>query len=180
MKNLAKILLATMVLGAASSSAWAENPYGAIDIGQTKGSNLCTGAAAGCKDNSGAFRVALGYQFVPMMGGEVSYGYYGKASLGPAGDWKASGFAISGIGALPVGNGFSLTAKLGLAATTLDNTAAGRSTTSTNLAYGIGGRFDFNRDIALRIQYESLGDVGNSTTGTTKLNLFTAGLVARF
>jgi len=184
MKNITRILLATVLAGAASAPALADAPYGAVDIGQTTGSNLCTGAV-GCKDTAGALRVALGYQFVPQMGAEISYGAYGKASLGTLGgtvmgDWKASGFALSGIGALPLGNGFSLTAKLGIASTKLDISGTGRSATSTNLAYGVGARYDFNRDVAMRLQYETLGDVGDSNTGTTKLNLLSAGVVMRF
>ncbi len=187
MNNITRILLATVFAGAASVPALADDtPYGAVDIGQTTGSNICTGAGAvGCKNNAGALRVALGYQFVPQMGAEISYGAYGKASLGTVGgavlgDWKASGFALHGIGALPLGNGFSLTAKIGLASTKLDISGTGRSATSTNLAYGVGARYDFNRDVAMRVQYESLGDVGDANTGTSKLNLLSAGVVVRF
>ncbi len=185
MKNVAKTLLITVALGATAAPAMADGFfYGGADLGQSKASDACKGAL-NCKDNAGAFRIAGGYQFVPMMGAEVSYGYYGKASMGTAGgaalgDWKATGFQVSGIGALPLGNGFSLTAKVGIAATTLNLSGTGHSTSSTNLAYGIGARFDFNRDVGVRLQYENLGDIGDSTTGPFKVTLITAGIVAKF
>lgn len=192
MKNLAKILTAATVLGAASVPALADGFfYGAADIGQTKASNVCNGAA-GCTDTAGAIRVAGGYQFVPNMGAELSYGAYGKSSVGTvggvaAGDWKASGFEIAGIGALPLtpsgmgGSGFFVTGKVGLASTKLELTGPGKSVTNTNLAYGIGVRYDFNRDVGVRLQYESLGNVGDSTTGgASKLTLITGGVVAKF
>jgi hypothetical protein len=192
MKNLSKISLITMALGigglcTASFPAMAQEfVYGAVDIGQAKASDVCTGAGVtGCTDTSAVFRVAGGYQFVPMMGAELSYGYYGKQSLGmlgatSQGDWKASGFQFSGVGTFPLGGGFSLAAKLGIAATTLDHTASGSSVTSTNLAWGLGARYDFNRDVGVRALYESLGNVGDAATGKTKITLLTAGVVVKF
>lgn len=187
MRNPSKVLLIAAVLGAAAPPALAQSFYGAVDIGQSKAADVCTGVTgmSGCTDTSAVFRVAGGYQFVPMMGAEISYGYYGKQSLGAvgpvsAGDWKASGFELAGVGTFPVGGGFSLTAKAGIAPTTLQLTGTGRSTTTTNLAWGVGARYDFNRDVAVRAQYESLGTVGDATTGKTKLTLMTVGVIVRF
>jgi opacity protein-like surface antigen len=180
MKNLSTILLITMLWGAAGSSAMAQEfAYGAVDVGQSKASDVCTGP--GCTDTAAVLRIAGGYQFVPMLGAEVSYGYYGRQSLGgSSGDWKASGFQASGIGTFPLGKGFSLTGKLGIAATRLERTASNQSATSTNLAFGIGARYDFNRDVGVRAQYENLGDVGDASTGKTNISLITAGIIVRF
>ena len=185
MKNPSKFLLIA-VLSAAAAPALAQSFYGAVDIGQSKASDVCTGTGiSGCTDTSAVFRVAGGYQFVPMMGAEISYGYYGKQSLGAvgpvsAGDWKASGFELAGVGTFPLGNGFSLTAKAGIAPTTFQLTGASRSSTTTNLAWGFGARYDFNRDVAVRAQYESLGIVGDANTGKTKLTLITVGVIIRY
>lgn len=187
MKNMLKVLFVASVFGTAASSAMAQEFfYGAVDVGQSKASDVCTGAGVtGCTDTSAVFRVAGGYQFVPMMGAEVSYGYYGKQSQGSLGatslgDWKAGGYQVSGVGNFPLGGGFSLTAKLGFAATTLQNTASGHSATSTNLALGIGARYDFNRDVGVRALYEDLGKVGDSATGKSKISMLTAGIVFKF
>jgi hypothetical protein len=185
MKNLSKALFVAMIFGTAGSSAMAQEfLYGAIDIGQSKASDVCTGAS-GCTDTGAVFRATGGYQFVPMMGAEVSYGYYGKQSLGSLGatslgDWKASGYQVSGVFTFPLGEGFSLNAKLGIAATTLQNTASSVSANNTNLALGLGARYDFNRDSGVRMQYENLGTVGDTTTGKTKISMVTFGIVHKF
>lgn len=187
MNAVLRFLPSAGLLFALLPSATAEGFYGAVDIGQTKAADVCAPGlgGAGCTDTSAVFRIAGGYQFVPMMGAELSYGYYGKQSLGmagtvPLGDWKASGFELAGVGTFPLGGGFSLAAKIGIAPTTFEVTSANRSVTTTNLAWGLGGRYDFNRDVGVRVLYESLGTVGDATTGKTKLNLITAGIVARF
>lgn len=66
----------------------ADGYYGAVDLGQSKASDACTGNPAGvvgCKDTATAFRVVFGSQFTPMWGAEASYGAYGKASAGTLG-----------------------------------------------------------------------------------------------
>lgn len=186
MKNLSRILLTALFLGMAGSPAMAQGFfYGGVDIGQTKASDVCTGAGAGCTDTAATFRIAGNYQFVPALAAEISYGNYGKQGLGTVGgaslgDWKASGYQIAGIGSFPLGEGFFLTGKAGLAATKLEMTGTNRSATTTNLAFGVGGRYDVTRDVGVRVQYESLGNVGDSTTGKTKLSLITAGILFRF
>ena len=187
MKNPSRILLIAALLGTASFPAMAaqEYAYGAVDIGQAKAADVCTAGVTGCTDTSALFRVGVGYQFVPMMGAELSYGYYGKQSLGmlggtTRGDWKASGFELSGVGTFPLGGGFALAGKVGIAATTLNQTAANSSVTSTNLAWGVGARYDFNRDVAVRAMYESLGTVGDTASGKTKINLLTIGVAMKF
>lgn len=180
MKTTNQLFAAALVFAALATPA-AAAPYVALDIGQTKAKDACT-TAAGCQDTAGALRVALGSEFSPQFSGEVSYGAYGKASRGPGnGDWKLSGFQLAGIGALPLNDVFSFTGKVGLAATKLDITATGKSATSTNLMFGVGALIRLNTDASVRVQYESLGTVGdNNTTGTAKVSLLSAGIVYRF
>lgn len=186
MNHSTKFLLIAVALGLASAPVLADETfYGAVDIGQTKANDVCNLGGSGCTSTSAVFRVAGGYQFVNMLGAEVSYAYYGKQGLGTRagvslGDWKASGFELAGVLSLPIVDEFSLTAKVGIAPTTFELTTQGRSTTTTNLAWGLGARYDFNRDVGVRAQYESLGTVGDATTGKTKLTLITAGIVVRF
>lgn len=178
--------------------------YGALDVGQTKAGDACSTSGlpagttvTGCKDTATLYRIAGGYQFAPMWGTEISYGDYGKATLGTVnnfpgvgtftGDWKLSGLQVSGTGTFPLGNAFSLIGKLGIARTDLKLTGTGGgasvslSATSTKLAYGIGAQYDFTKSIAVRAQYEGLGTVGDTnTTGTAKVSLLSAGIVFKF
>ena len=192
MKVLNKIAVATLILGVMATPAMADGFYGALDFGQAKGKDTCTGAAeigvVGCKDTSSAYRIGGGYQYTPMWGAEISYGDYGSASLGsfmgiPLGDWETSGFQISGIGTFPLGAGFDLIGKLGIARTKLDlKTFIGTYTdTSTKLAAGIGAQYNVSNSVAIRAQYEDLGKVGDdATTGKSKITLLTAGVVFKF
>jgi opacity protein-like surface antigen len=183
-KSFAIILL----FSAAVSPAMAENFYGAIDIGQTTGKDICAGlppGAGGCEDTATLYRFAVGHQFSPMWGAEASYANYGKGSLGGlSGDWEATGLQISGTGTFPVGGKFSIIGKLGIASTDLkvtSNIPSSDSATSSKLAYGIGAQYDFTEKISGRAQYDDLGTVGdNNTTGTSKVTLLSAGLVLKF
>ena len=196
MKVLNKIAVATLILGVMATPAMADGFYGALDFGQAKGKDACTGAGAlgvvGCKDTSSAYRIGGGYQFTPMWGAEISYGDYGSASLGsfmgtPLGDWEISGIQISGTGTFPLGAGFDLIGKLGIARTKVELTyspaigGGSDSDTSTKLAAGIGAQYNVSQNVAIRAQYEDLGKVGDdATTGTSKVTLLTAGVVFKF
>jgi OOP family OmpA-OmpF porin len=195
-----KIAIAVLLSAFVATPALAENFYGALDVGQTKAGDACniTGlpagsTVAGCKDTATLYRIAGGYQFAPMWGAEVSYGAYGKASMGTAtipffgtvaaGDWQLSGLQVSGTGTFPLGDAFFLIGKLGIARTDLKLSGGGASVsaTSTKLAFGIGAQYDFTKSIAARAQYENLGTVGDTnTTGTAKVTLLSAGVVLKF
>ncbi|HAF44260.1 MAG TPA: hypothetical protein DCK83_04770 [Gallionellaceae bacterium] len=179
MKMLKKICAATLLCTATVTPVMAEGFYAALDVGQTNAKDTCTGAA-GCSDSSTALRLAGGYQFTPMWGTEVSYATYGKASLGGTfGDWETNGMQAAGIGTFPVAESFSVLGKVGVAR--IQHKAAGATSTKTNLAYGIGAQYDFSKGIAMRVQYERLGNVGDAnTTGQAKASLLSAGVLYRF
>lgn len=195
MKNNPSILCLTIALGAATAPAMADEPvyppyfqqffYAAVDIGQSRAPDVCPPGANGCNNNTAVARAGLGYQFVPNFGAELSYGYYGSQSLGVVGptslgDWRASGFELAGIGTFPISGPFALTGKIGIAPTTYERTGASRSVTTTNLAWGAGVRYSFSDNVAIRAQYEDLGNVGDLTTGQTHIRLITAGVALRF
>lgn len=194
MKINSGFLLAILVSGAAISPAMAGSLYAALDIGQTKGRDICANNPAGvtgCQDTATMYRVAGGYQLTPMWGAEASYAEYGSSNIGTGfgttGTWRANGFQVSGTGTFPIGNAFSIIGKLGVATTDFKVSASGlgasvgMNETTTKFAFGVGAKYDFTDNIAIRAQYEDLGTVGNAaTTGTTKLTILSAGLVFKF
>jgi hypothetical protein len=117
-----------------------------------------------------------------MWGAELSYGTYGKASRSvAAGDWRTSGWQASGIGTFPVWREISVIGKVGLARTDYELTASSRSATTTSLSIGVGAQYIFSQAISFRALYEDLGTVGDAnTTGTTRLTLYSAGVIFRF
>ena len=200
--NIANKIAAAVLIFGTTLSAMAGSYYGALDIGQTKAKDTCSYLSSvgtvGCEDTSTLYRIGGGYQFTPMWGTEVSYATYGKESLGtfggfPLGDWKMDGLQISGIGTLPVGAGFDLIGKVGIARTKYVlsyNPAIGMasdSATKTKLAYGIGAQYNISPRFAVRAQYEDLGEVGEgdwatcvACTGTTEVQLMSLGAVLKF
>ena len=191
MKSNYKSIALALLFSAAVSPVMAENLYGAIDIGQTTGKDICAGnppGVSGCEDTATLYRFAVGYQFSPMWGAEASYANYGKASIGSylglSGDWEATGLQVSGTGTFPIAEKFSIIGKLGIASTDLKvttNIPSSDSATTTKLAYGIGVQYDFTEKVSGRAQYEDIGTVGDdATTGTTKATLLSAGVVFKF
>jgi len=196
-----EIMIAILIYFASASQVMAEGYYGAIDVGQSKGSDICTDntpGVSGCEDTATAYRFAGGYQISSNWSVEASYADYGSGSIGSAnvgapignlsGTWKATALEVSGVGTLPISEGISITGKLGLASTDLKvdlNSSllggASVSDTTSKLAFGIGAKFDVNNKVAIRVQYENFGTVGNeNTTGTTKLTLLSAGVMLMF
>jgi OOP family OmpA-OmpF porin len=179
MKMLKNICAVTLVYGMAIAPVMAEGFYAALDVGQTNAKDTCNNIS-GCTDTATAGRIAGGYQFTKMWGTEVSYATYGKASLGGNfGDWETNGVQASGIGTFPVAESFAVLGKVGVAR--IEHKSAGVTSTKTNLAYGIGGQYEFTKGIAFRVQYERLGNVGDAnTTGQAKASLLSAGALYRF
>jgi opacity protein-like surface antigen len=187
-------MAATFASGAAFAAD--EGFYVALDAGQSRAKDACTGIPAGfsCKNTGTAIRLGGGYQFSNNVGVELSYGDYGsnKASGTVGGvpisaSLKATGLEAALVGSLPLSPSFSLTGKLGIANTKIKGQGAGggftvsASATSTTGSYGIGMRYDLSKAMALRAQYEDLGKIGDAaTTGKSKISLLTAGLVFSF
>ncbi len=145
-------------------------------------------SGAACSEKGKVFRLGYGYNFTRNWGIEVSYGDFGRASekntlpATPAGvpgsgpipytwEWSAIGWELAGTGTLHFGDSFSLTGKLGvlrantgteLMVTTSTNEQwhAVSHDVSNNTSAGLGIRYDFNRDFALRVQYDSFGKLG--------------------
>ena len=188
MQVLNKIAAAALILSAVTTPAMADGFYGAVDFGQTRAKGACDAVGtgfAGCEDTATAYRIASGYQFTPMWGMEISYGNYGKASLGTnsgaaLGDWKMSGIQISATGAFPLGDALALTAKVGGARTDLELTAVPLAASSTKVAFGFGVRYVCSKSVALRAQYESLGVVGDANTGTARVGFLSVGTMFTF
>ena len=200
MKN--KVLLAAAIGMLASAPAFAGEgqKYVALDVGQSKYSDACVGVPAGfsCKDTATAFRVAGGYGLSKNFGAEISYTDYGKSkasgtvgAVAVTGDTGSTAFQLVGTGALPLGEQFSLTGKIGIAfvSTTATATAvfgpfsaaASISKNNTNGVWGVGAEYAFTPTISARLNYENLGTVGDAaTTGTAKLSATTIGVVFKF
>ncbi len=184
-------LVAAAVLACFSGAALAQGSfYGAVDVGQSTAKDACAGVGAGesCNDTDTAFRGSVGYQINPSLGVEASYGNYGESKysgFGITATATASGFQFSAIGSLPVSDVFALTGKLGVALTEGEVSCPlcpySASASNTTVAYGIGARYNINKTVAVRAQYEDLGKIKvDSTEPGSKLTMLSFGMVFGF
>jgi OmpA-OmpF porin, OOP family len=116
-----------------------------------------------------AFKVFGGYSFNQYFGVEASYFDGGKADdrvglFGTTAKVEAdiTGFNLSAVGRLPLGEAFSLFAKVGYASYDLDVTASAGTIRDTvdagdeDLSYGVGAAFNLGESFELRAEYEAV------------------------
>lgn len=161
----AAVLLSSLVVAGA---AFAQGgPYIGGSIGQSNYKFDCSGVS--CDKSDFGFKVFGGYTFTPYLGVEAHYVDLGKITLDPSfvpgvgtvsGDIKSSGFGLSLLAQYPIEQ-FSIFGKLGF--TYLDTKVSGSisgvgsgsdSETATNFSYGIGGAYNFNKQLSARLEWE--------------------------
>jgi OOP family OmpA-OmpF porin len=130
--------------------------YAGASVGQSKAE---CGAASGCDDKDTAYRIFGGYKFHPNIAVEGGYAPLGEVSGGGF-KLESNAWDIVGVGSWPLGNNFSILGKLGFynAEVKLSGPASGKKTT-TDLTYGIGGQYDFNRNLGLRLEWNRYSKV---------------------
>lgn len=187
--------LLASILG--SPLAQADPYYLTINAGLSRLKDFCSSPAAGfsCKDSAIAYGLDGGYQFSDMFGLELAYANYGAPKTSGVVNSsylevteEISGLRFSGTASFPISNSFAFTGKLGVAHTSLNNISTvtpgpvipNYSASTTSLAYGLGIKYNINQAVALRVQYENLGKIGDETTGTDTLSLLTLGVSYNF
>jgi len=155
--------------------------YIGFGIGQTKFKGACDGLSPGisCDDTDTAGKVLGGYQFSRNFDLELAYADLGQAKAAGV-TLGAKGFEAAGVGMLPLGGGFSALARAGLFSWKVDLKGPGGSTNAsgTDLTYGFGVKFDFNRDFAARLEWQRYKDVGDENkTGQGNIDFIGASLV---
>jgi OOP family OmpA-OmpF porin len=177
-------------------------------VGQSKISLDSSDFSGFTKDeNDTAFKVFGGYNFTPIFGAELMYADMGKANATASGaggsatlSYKASSFALAGTARFQLGSAFTIMGRLGGAQNTaklsLDSTsgAAGALLASlgitpgsssdkskTDVYFGIGAQYDFNKNLGVRLDYDNFGKFGNEDdTGRAKVDMLSINAVWRF
>ena len=155
-----KALVAVFGLTAAALAmpAAAQSAYIGGSLGQSKFNIDCSGGLT-CDDKDTAFRLFGGYQFTRNLAAELGYADLGKSKLtGPGGtdELAADAWDLSGVFMWPFGStGFNVFGRLGLYYGNMDLSGVDRgSKTTTNVTYGLGGGYDFNKSLGLRAEWQ--------------------------
>lgn len=171
-----RILLATLVAAGAALASTAASAqtdaqaYVGGGVGQSRADVDCTGSTV-CDKTDTAFKIFGGYMFTKNFGLEGAYYNQGKARLEGTdpelgtmvAEYKGRGFGIFALGAMPLGDGFSVFAKLGAvsAKITVDATSSSvgsgsQSERHTNFGWGVGAAYEIVKQLDVRLEWERI------------------------
>ena len=125
-------------------------------------------------DDDMSAKVIGGYQINRNFAAEVGYIDFGKTSSGGV-DLKANAWEAVAVGILPVGDRFGVYGKAGFFWG--ETKAAGTSSDSVELTYGVGVQYTFTPNLGMRGEWQKYTDVGD---GTTDIDVLSVGVVFRF
>jgi len=157
-------------------------------------------------DSDTGFGLAGGFQVNQNFAAELAYVDLGDISYQANGtvtdgidtfdaglgiDQSASGPVFSLLGIVPIGERFSVFGRVGIALMSVDADATvsidgesasdGVSTDRSNMMYGIGGEFSFNRRFGVRLGWDRYADVGSEDQGgEVDIDLISLGLRFNF
>jgi len=173
-----KIIAVALLSSMFTAPAFAEGTgfYGALDLNTWSLTNL-----GGASNPSTGYRIAGGYHFSPNWGAELGYAASGNGDAFGQ-NYKAESTQIAVTGTYPINEQFDLFAKLGYAANKLSGDAiSGCSNCSkSDLMYGIGAQYNFNKQFGIRLQYEDIGQVTDTGTDDSKATNVSLGVVYNF
>jgi OOP family OmpA-OmpF porin len=168
------IAVATLLAGPAGAQTRAPDSgfYGGLGVGHSD-SNL--GSAIDSTDT--AWKAFGGYQFNRYIAVEGGYIDLGKTAT-PGASFDSKALQASAVGSLPVTPQFAFTGKLGVAQVKTD--VNGGTDHNFDPTYGLGLRYDINRQIGIRGEWERFRVSGNPLAGKSDTDVFSVNAVYRF
>ena len=160
--------------------------------------NGATGLSSASTGKSNKWRLQGGYQFSPNLAVEGGYIDFGTASYQAAynggaaqGTLKAGGLDAAALFSLPLNERISVFGKAGIVAATVKSSlAAGApaalasgsaSSTVVRPLLGFGANFNLTETVGLRLDYDHVSNLGNSsTTAKMSANMLSVGLAYHF
>ena len=183
--------MAFAVLAVTSTAALAEKGSGfylGTGVGHAGHSTNCENVD-GCSKSRVGFKLLAGYQIMPNLAIETSYGDTGRTG-GAFGDYhlwsKTRSFTVAALGIYPVTKEVELFGKLGAHSTKnkIKAEAPGLSGSGTmnasGLLAGIGAQYRFTPNVIGRVEYEHLSRAVYDFDGRKSINLVTASVLYQF
>jgi opacity protein-like surface antigen len=155
-----KIAIAASLAILSSAAMAADQPY--FYAGGDLGSTKVEGA-----DRETSFGGFAGYQFNENFALEAGIRRLGKAEFGSA-DIKVNQYSLSGVGTIPLSNGFSVFGRLGYNRVDVKASAFGVSDSDHDdeVLYGVGVGYKFSETISGRVEVQKPhSDITNVSVG---------------
>lgn len=159
--------------------------YAGAGIGQGTIRGVCQPGFTLCDDQDTSVRLFGGYQFSRFLAGELGFARLGKAKTGFPGlssEVKASAWDLSAIAAWPLGP-ISVLGRLGVyhgERETTGDALVNEKSTNTDLTYGLGAQYDFNRNLGLRLEWQRYNRMGGGLLGKSDTDNVSLGALWRF
>ena len=185
-------LFAALLLVAASAHAQGSGFYLGGALGQSKLTEWCdtggstTATLPACEAKDTSWKVLGGYRFNQYVAAEATYIDWGEVTatvrsnatgltVGVAASQISYGLAV--VGTLPLGQGFAFFGKAGFLKTEQETTRGGSPASTvdrkeTELHYGLGAKYTFTKNWALRGEWEKTEDL--------KVEMLSIGVEYRF
>lgn len=176
-------------------------PYLGASVGLAEARSVCNTnwlpagtTIGGCDNSDQGWKVYGGYQFTPHWGAEVGYLDFGRqrwavavgGALPATAEAEITAWQLVGTGTYPITPEFAVFGKLGLYRSSADVRASGTGVSvsasgdSTDYMWGVGARWNFGRNLSMRIEWERFNNTGSNTTGTTDMDMLSIGAMFRF
>jgi len=107
--------------------------------------------------NNTATKVFAGFQSTENFGAQVAYNNFG----GYRGA-KATAWSVAAVGTMPLDPNWDVFAKLGATENRSTLPGSGRH---SDVLWGVGAGYNFNKNIALRLEYEDFGSLPADNLG---------------
>jgi OOP family OmpA-OmpF porin len=164
-----KSLVALAVAALISTPALAAEGQAYIfgDYGSAKFQN------SGLLPSPGMLDFGAGYQFHPNIAGELGYTIFGDSKVdfggGDTATFKSSATHAAVVGIFPISNELSVFGKLGFSSNKGDISVTGAVTTTkpsvskTDTYFGLGVRYNFDKQVSMHVQYQNFGKFESAT-----------------
>jgi OOP family OmpA-OmpF porin len=151
-------------------------------LGQSKFKEWCDPVFSSCEDTDTSWKLFGGYRFNRYVAAEATYVDWGEVTASIASGAQAlarqHSYGLAAVGTLPLGERFELFGKAGFVMTQQETESRNVPNARTvdreerELHYGLGARFLFTKNLALRGEWEN--------TDKLKVEMLSIGVEYRF